>query len=385
MAIKKRKILYISGTRADYGLMKETLLAIQNSLLLKLEIIVTGMHLMSQFGNTINEVKKDKFIIHKANVTYENDDKESTANFIGKFVQQLIGKIEKIKPDIILVLGDRAEMLAGALVGAYLAIPVAHIHGGDISGTVDDIARHTITKLSHIHFPATKKSAERIIKMGEESSRVHIVGSPGIDNILNFNLPSSEVIAKRYKLDLLKPILIVVQHPAEIEVKETKENMEETMLSVKELGYQTIVIYPNADAGGREIIKVIEKYRKYPFIRIYKNISRIDYLGLLKISSVMIGNSSSGIIEAPFFHLPVVNIGSRQTGRERADNIIDVDYKKMDIKKAVQKSLFDKKFKEQVKKCKNPYGGDIKTGHQITKVLSEIKIEDKLLQKKLSY
>jgi UDP-N-acetylglucosamine 2-epimerase (non-hydrolysing)/GDP/UDP-N,N'-diacetylbacillosamine 2-epimerase (hydrolysing) len=160
--------------------------------------------------------------------------------------------------------------------------------------------------------------------------------------------------------------------------------MEETMLAVKDLGYQTIVVYPNADAGGRGMIKVIEKYRKYSFIKIYKNIPRVDYLSLLKITDVMVGNSSSGIVEAPSFHLPVVNIGSRQTGRERAKNIIDVDYKKEQIKKAIEKALYNKKFKKIVQHCSSPYMKK-NTGVKIADILSKIKINKKLLEKKITY
>mgnify|MGYP001586546458 CR=1 FL=1 len=379
--MKKRKILYISGTRADYGLMRQTLFSIKKNPRLELEIAVAGMHLMPEFGKTINEIKKDKFKIHKVNAIYEKDSKESMASFIGELIQLLVERIIKIKPDVILLLGDRAEMLAGAVAGAYLTIPIGHIHGGDVSSTIDDVARNAITKISNVHFPATKKSAERIIKMGEEKWRVHIVGTPGLDDLLKPKLIPAEEIAKIYKLDLSKPILLVVQHSVTAEINQAAIHMEETMLAIKKLGYQTIIIYPNSDAGGREMIKIIEKYRKYPFIRIYKNIPRVDYSSLLRVASVMIGNSSSGIIEAPSFYLPVVNIGTRQLGRERAGNIIDADYKKEAIKKAIERALYDKKFKSRVKSCKNPYRGEKTAGLKIAKILGDIKIDKKLLQK----
>ena len=169
-----KKILYISGTRADYGLIKHTLSTIQNHPKLELEIIATNTHIMKKFGYTIKEIEKDGFKVNKINTIYERDNKESICNFISKFVSELIKKVKKIKPDIILTLGDRAEMLSGAIVGTYLTIPVAHIHGGDISGHVDNSIRHAITKLAHIHFAVTKKSAERITKMGEEAWRVFV-------------------------------------------------------------------------------------------------------------------------------------------------------------------------------------------------------------------
>jgi len=381
----KRKILYISGTRADYGLMKSVLREIENHPKLELEVIATGMHLMPEFGMTINEIKKDGFKIHEIAATYEQDNKQSMANFVGKFIQLLTDKVKKIKPDIIMVLGDRGEMLAGVIVGTYLTIPVAHIHGGDISSTVDEIVRHAITKLAHIHFPATEKSAERIIKMGEDPSNVFVVGAPGLDIILNENLIEPTKLSEKYNLDLSEPILLVIQHPVTTEVDDAPTQIRETLEAISELRYQTILIYPNADAGGRNMIEVIKEYEKHPFIKIFKNIPYKEYLSLMNIASVMVGNSSSGIIEAPSFSLPVVNIGTRQEGRQRAENVIDVDYDKEQIKAAIKKALYDEVFKEKVKKnCKNPYG-DGKAGVRIADILSKIKIDKKLLQKKITY
>mgnify|MGYP001049651759 CR=1 FL=1 len=379
-----RKILYISGSRADYGLMRETLFKIKKHPNLDLEIVATGMHLMPEFGKTINEIKKDGFKIHKINAVYEEDNKESMAKFLGKFITLLVQKIKKINPNIILLLGDRAEMLGGAIVGAYLTIPTFHIHGGEVTSTVDEPVRHAITKLSHVHLVATKNSAKRIIKMGEEPWRVFVVGAPGLDSILNKKLVSPKEIAKKYKLNLSKPILLVIQHPVTTEVENAGWQMKETMEAIKELAYQAIIIYPNADAGGRKMIRVIKKYEKYPFIKSFKSIPHQEYLSLMKIASVMVGNSSSGIIEAPSFHLPAVNIGKREEGRERAENVIDVDYNKEEIKRAIKKAIYDKKFKERVKKCKNPYG-DGKAGIRIVKILNKIKLDKKLLQKKMIY
>lgn len=380
----KKKILYISGTRADYGLMRETLFLIKKNPSLELEIIATGMHVMPEFGQTIDEVKKDGFKVNEVDLIFKKDSKESMAIFIGKFIQLLTEKIVKLRPDIILLLGDRPEMLAAAIVGSYATIPVAHIHGGDVTSTVDDVVRNAITKLSHIHLSATKKSAERIKKMGEEKWRINVVGAPGLDGVLSHQLVSSENIAKKYTIDPRKPILLVAQHSVTMEMKDAKKQIIHTMEAIRELKLQTIVIYPNADAGGREIIKVIKKYKNYPFVRIYKNINRADYLSLLKVVDVMIGNSSSGIIEAPSFFLPVVNIGTRQLGRERVHNTIEVGYKKEKIKKAIKKALYDNYFKNKVARVKNPYGSG-KAGEKITKILANIRIDEKLLNKRITY
>ena len=310
-----RKILYITGTRADYGLMRSVLREIEAHPGLELEIAATGMHLMEEFGMTIEEVKKDGFKIHEIDATYEKDDKESMVNFIGKFIRLLTKKIEEINPDMILLLGDRGEMLAGAIVGAYLTIPTAHLHGGEVSSTVDEFARHAITKLAHIHFPPTKRSAERIIKMGEDPSNVFVVGSPGIDSILNENLIEPVELSKKYDLELSKPILLLLQHPVTTDAEDAPEHIRETLEAIVELRHQTIAIYPNADAGGRDMIEVIREYEKYPFIKMFKSIAHKEYLSLMSIASVIVGNSSSGIIEAPSFGLPAINIGSRQNGR----------------------------------------------------------------------
>jgi UDP-hydrolysing UDP-N-acetyl-D-glucosamine 2-epimerase len=380
----KRKILYISGTRADYGLMQSVLREIEKHPKLELELIATGMHLMLEFGMTINEIKKDGFKIHEIAATYEKDSKESMANFVGKFIQLLTKKVTEINPYMILLLGDRGEMLAGAIVGAYLTIPVAHLHGGEITSTVDEFLRHAITKLAHIHFSATENSAKRIIKMGEDPSNVFVVGAPSLDSILNENLVEPTKLSEEYNLDLSKPVLLVVQHPVTMAVNDAPDHIRETLEAILELKHQAVLIYPNADAGGRKMIEVIKEYEKYPFIKAFKSISHKEYLSLMRIASVFIGNSSSGIIEAPSFGLPVVNIGSRQEGRQRAENVIDVDYDKEQIKAAIKKALYDEDFKEKVKNCKNPYG-DGKAGIRIADILSKIKIDKNLLQKRLTY
>lgn len=382
--MKNRKILYISGTRADYGLMRETLFLIKKHSGLKIEIAATGMHLMPEFGKTINEIKKDGFKIHEINAIYEEDNKESMANFIGEFVKLLTEKIKKIKPDIILLLGDRGEMLAGAIVGAYLSIPVVHVHGGDVTSTVDEFARHAITKLSHLHLAATENSAKRIKKMGEEEWRIFVVGAPGLDSILNEKLFSKEEIAKKYKLNLSKPFLIVLQHPVTVEVRKAGKQMKETMEAIKELNYQTIVIYPNVDAGGRKMIKVIQKYKKLSFIKVFKSLPRKDYLSLMRVASTMVGNSSSGIIETPSFHLTMINIGEREKGREKAGNIIETGCQKAEIKKAILRALGDKKFMKKVKKIKNPYAKGL-AGPRIAQILTKLKIDKRLLEKQITY
>ena len=379
-----RTVLYISGTRADYGLMRSVLFRINSHPKMELHIAVTGMHLMPEFGNTLDEILKDGFICHRINVTYAQDNQESMAMFIGGFIQEFVVLVGDLKPDFLLLLGDRGEMLGGAIVGGYLGVPVVHIHGGEVTATVDEFARHAITKLSHIHLPATKKSAKRIIRMGEYPNRVHVVGAPGLDQIREMKLLEPKVIGERYHLDLSLPVIIVLQHPVTLDGGDSVFQIQQTLKAIHELHEQSIVIYPNADAGGRAMITEIKKYENCPNIHVFPSITHKDFLSLLRITSVLVGNSSSGIIEAPSFGIPTVNIGIRQTGREKGENIIESGYDKDEIKSAILYALNDKDFKESVTKAKNPYG-DGKSSSRIVNILEKTEINPDLLQKRMRY
>ncbi len=382
-----RKIAVVTGTRAEYGILYPVLKAIQAKKDLKLLLMVTGMHLSHEFGYTISEIEKDGFkISSRVDMLLSSDTLAGMAKSVGLGIIGMAQTWEQLKPDIILISGDRVEPLAAAIAGAYMNIPVAHIHGGDKStgGHVDDLARHATTKFAHIHFPATKKSAERILKMGEEEWRIHTVGSPALDMILNEPLFPAGDLAKRLKLDLSRPLILLVQHPVSTQADEAPGQMRETLEAIVELAYPTVVIYPNSDAGGRRVIEAIKEYASYPFIKTFKNLPRREYLRLVKAASVMVGNSSSGLVDAPSFGLPVVNIGIRQEGRERGNNIIDVEHSKQKIIRAIKKALTDKEFLAEVRKCENPYG-DGKASQRIADILSKIEITPRLLQKKITY
>ena len=379
-----RKILYITGTRADYGLMRKCLSKIDNSPDLDLEIIVCGMHLMEEFGYSFNEIKEDGFKTNIVDVVFENDNKYSMAKFLGEFIILLTEKIKDINPDIILLLGDRAEMLGGAIVGTYLNIPTAHLHGGEVSSTVDEYARHAITKLSNIHLVSSQLSKKRVIAMGENPENVYLVGAPGLDVVLEKELIAPDIIANKYDLDLSKPFMLAIQHPVSLEVEESKKQILETLKAIETLKYQTILIYPNADAGGRAIIETINEYKgteNLKHLKTFKNIVHTDFLSLMANASVMIGNSSSGIFEALYFNLPVVNIGSRQKGRERGKNIIDVGYDFLEIKNAIDKAM-SPEFKESFIDSDKPYG-DGNACDKIVEILVNIKLDNNLLKKQL--
>jgi UDP-N-acetylglucosamine 2-epimerase (non-hydrolysing)/GDP/UDP-N,N'-diacetylbacillosamine 2-epimerase (hydrolysing) len=380
-----KRIAVITGTRAEYGIFKPVLQAIKTNPRLKLSLIVVGMHLAAEFGYTVKEIENGHFKIDsKIDVLHLKDTGVAMARSIGECIAKMADSLDRIKPDILLVLGDRSEMLAGAVAATYLGVSIAHIHGGDISGNVDEPVRHAITKLAHIHFPATKESAARIIKMGEERWRVHVVGAPGLDSALSKELPEPKQMVEKYGLDTSKPIILVVQHSLVTEAEDAANQIRETLTAIVELGYQTIMIYPNADAGGRRMIEAIKEYEGHPFIKTFNSIPHEEYLSLMKLASLMVGNSSSGIIEAPSFGLPVVNVGTRQVGRQRAENIIDVGYNKEQIKKAINKALFDEKFKQKARNCRSIYG-DGKAGERIADILSETRINKRLLLKRMTY
>lgn len=367
-----KKILYITGTRADYGLMHSTLELLNENF--QLEVVSTGMHLMEEFGCSINEIKKDDFNLHIVNQTFLEDNEQSMSIFIGNLIRDLTEVMANINPDIVLLLGDRGEMLAGAIVASYLQIPIAHIHGGDISLTVDDKARHAITKLANIHFPATEKSALRIKQMGENPDNIYVVGAPGLDSIIKNKDNIDETYLKE-KYGIKKDFILVLQHPVSAENKESAFQISQTLDAVTSTSYQIIVIYPNADAGGRAMINKINEYD----VDSYKNIPHDDFIGLLNIASILIGNSSSGIIESSSFKLPVINIGTRQQGREKASNVIDVDYNREEILEAI-KYIESEEYSEILKNCDNPYGNG-KSCENICNILKKIDINDKLLNK----
>ncbi|MFA5147192.1 MAG: UDP-N-acetylglucosamine 2-epimerase [Candidatus Omnitrophota bacterium] len=381
----KKKICAITGSRADYGIYHPVFRAIKGSRHLELYIVATCMHLMREFGYTAREIEKDGFRIYrKADISYGEDTAVAMSVSVGKAVILLSKIFAELRPDVVMVLGDRGEMLSGAIAANYLNIPVAHIHGGEVSGHVDGLLRHAITKLAHIHLAPTKGSGERIIRMGEEPWRVHVVGAPALDRIINGRFSPRAKLIKRYKIDPTSPLILAVQHPVSTEIGKAASHMKIMLDAVRETGVQTIVAYPNADAGGRRMIEVIRSYKRYPFIKAFKSIPHEDYLGLMKIASVLVGNSSSGIIEAPSFGLPVVNIGARQHGRERSPNIIDVRCVKGEIVNAVKKAMSDSAFRKGAARHRNLYG-DGNAAKRIVSLLEDIKIGDRLLHKRITY
>ncbi|MDO8492838.1 MAG: UDP-N-acetylglucosamine 2-epimerase [bacterium] len=384
MKIKRKKIAYISGTRADFGIMKSILKSIDRSPKLELQLYVTGIHLTSGFGSTFREVQKEFSQTRSIKVTFDSDDFGGVAKFLGKFSTKLVEAFTQNRPDFVLVLGDRPEELCVATVCLYLGIPTGHFRGGEMTSTFDEIARHANTKLCSLHFAATPESAQRIEKMGEEKWRIHTVGDASLDIILNEKLPSQEELFGLLKLDTKKRVILVTQHSVSYEMEDAGRQMGETLEAVKKFNLPVVIIYPNADAGGRRIIGEIEKERKNPLFRIFPSLEYKYFLALEREAAVWVGNSSGAMVESSSFGTPVINIGTRQMGRQRGANVIDVGYNKKEIERAIDKSLNNSAYLKRLKKIKNPWG-DGKTGPRVAKILENIIISPRLLTKQITY
>ena len=379
-----KKIAYISGNRADFGLMTPILQAIQKSKKLELRLYTTGTHFMPEFGGTINIVKKLFPNVKEIPVAFESDDRKGMAKFAAQFLGKLIPVLVKDKPDIVFAPCDRVEMLTAAMAALYLGIPVAHIHGGEKTSTVDELARHAITKIAHIHFAATKESAERIKKMGEDKWRIHIVGAPVLDVILNEKLPSRKEVENYLNLKPGGKFILLTQHPVSEEWRESGKQIKETLAALKKFKFPIVATYPHADAGGLKIIKVLEKEKTNPLFRIFPNVPYKMFLALQREAAVWVGNSSGAIVESSSFKTPVVNIGIRQLGRQHGDNVINVGYNSREIAVAIEKSLHNNKYLKKLSAIKNPYG-DGRTTKRVIRVLEQLKLNVALLKKQITY
>ncbi|MDP3710343.1 MAG: UDP-N-acetylglucosamine 2-epimerase [bacterium] len=375
----KKNIAYISGSRADFGIMTPVLRAIKNSKKLNLQLYATGMHLMNDFGGTINEIKKEFSGVVPIKTWFKGNERKYTARFMGSFLEKVVTVLEKYKPDFLLVMGDRPEMFCVALAGLYMGIPVAHVHGGERTTTVDESARHAITRLAHLHFPATKESAERIRKMGEEKWRITTVGAPALDTIIKEKLPTRDELFRSLNINPAEKIALVTFHPVSEKWRLSGQQMGEIMAAIKGLNMVTVIIYPNTDAGSHFIINEIEKEKNNPRFRIYKNLPYKHFLALEREASVWIGNSSAAMIESAYFGTPVVNVGDRQRNRERGDNVIDVRCIKKDVVSAIRKSIFkEKRYGKKI-------WGDGRASKRIVKILEDLKITNRLLEKQITY
>jgi len=338
---------------------------------------------LDTFGYTIEEIRKDGFKIHGVvHNTFDGYSHLTMVKSLSVFMLQLPEMLQQMGADFVLVSGDRGEQLMAAVVGAHLYIPVAHIQAGEISGNIDGTTRHAITKFAHLHFAANEEAAQRVLKMGEEPHRVHNVGAPLLDEFCNGQVLSKEETRKKYSLDEKNPNILFVFHPITEELHNLEKYLDEVLQAVTSFGYRTIVIQNNSDAGSKIVKRKIQEYKK-PNMSVYSSLPRADYAGLLSTADVLVGNSSSGILEASTFGLPVVNIGNRQKGRMQGENVINTDYDQAAIITAIQQAL-SPVFKKKAQRSINPYG-DGQSAKRIVEILAQVPIDETLLIKKLTY
>ena len=376
-----KKILIVTERRADYSKFRPILNEIKKSKKLDYYLVVTGSHLLKEHGLTINEIKDDGFKISKKFHMYSKIKDDSGAEMLhglSKSIYHLTKTIQKIKPDIILAGFDIGANLAASIVGAHMNILVAHMEGGEITGTIDESIRHATTKFSHMHFVTHDEAKDRLIRMGENPKFIHVVGNPSLDSIKSFKKIPTSRLEKEFSIDLKKPLFLILQHTVTSEVSKIDSYIKKTIDAVKELNVQSLLIYGNADAGSKKIIKLIKKSK----IKQYSSLTFVKYVNLLSRCTALVGNSSSGIMEAPFLKIPSINIGTRQTGRLHAESVLDVGYSKTEIKNALKKVLNDKNFQKKLKNTISIYG-DGNSAKKIVKILERLDLKKVPIQKRL--
>ena len=382
--MSSRKIACVTGTRADYPRVRSVLKEIDSRKDLELDIIVTGSHLLRDYGYSAQEIVDDGFTISKKVEIFQGDFDTplGMAQASARCTDGIAKALSEINPDIVLITVDRVETLASTTAASLMNFPIAHIQGGEVTGTIDESIRHAVTKLSHIHFPATEDAAQRIINLGEDKRYVFNTGCPYIDEIIKLSPVDKKTLSIKYGFDFNKELIIFTQHAVTTEFEDSLRQVEITLEALEKFpDFQIICFFSNTDAGGKKIIDRINQQEN--FLKI-PNMLSTDFLSLMHYASLMIGNSSAGIREAPSFKLPTINIGSRQNGRLRAKNVIDVNHDVDEIEKALTKVLYDKKFKESLMDLENPYGN----GHaakQIVDILQNIELTKELIQKEICY
>ena len=367
------KILTLVERRADYSRIKPILKELYQDPFFDVYLIVTGACLLDIHGKDIDYIKNDGFIVNSELPMFHEGEINTNISMVKALAKVLNGiadEIEYFNPDLVLTGFDIGANLATTIAAAHMNIPVAHIQGGEVTGTIDESIRHAMSKFAHIHFPATEDSKNRLIRLGENPKYIFKVGCPSIDTIIQTPIIEKSTLEKKFNLDFSKPVVLLIQHPVTTESEESKQQISNTIDAIKELGIQALVALPNNDAGASEIIKEI----KNSGLNWYPSLSSEEFVNIYRNIWAIVGNSSSGIHEASTFGIPSVNIGTRQQDRERALNVIDVGYSKKEIKNGIQKALFDDSFRSNILNIKNPYGvGD--SSKKIVKILKSINLE----------
>ena len=372
----------VSVARSDSGIYLPILRAIQDNPKLQLKLIVAGMHLSNEFGLTYKYFEEQGFeIAEHIEMTMSTDTPEGLAKSMGLGLISFGQLFGKWQPDILMVLGDRFEMLAAASAAMPFTIPIAHLHGGEATeGLIDEPIRHSITKMSHLHFVSTQDYFNRVVQLGEEPWRVTLSGAPSLDSLHSIKQWPKNKLEKKLGFSLNNPTILATLHPLTLEYKDTLVHVDCFLGALKKLKVQVVFTYPNADTAGRIIIDKIDKFvSKYDWATVVVNFGQEGYFSMLNYASVMVGNSSSGIIESASFDIPVVNIGDRQRGRIHSFNVIDVDYNQNQIVKTIKK-VMNSEFSKKLKGMKNPYGDGTASKKIIDKII-KTPINKKLIMK----
>jgi len=382
------KIAIFTATRAEYGLLRWTIKRLQESL--EIYVIVGGTHLSPVEGYTIDEIKRDK-IKNILKLPFLNVSKTAPAltNSIGNGLIQISQVFSYIKPNFLLILGDRYELFIPAIVSMMFGIPIIHLSGGErTEGLIDEQVRHAITKTAHIHMPSTEFYAENISKMGEEDWRIYIVGAAGLENIKKLEPYSKKEILDLSDIDVDKPTILCTYHPVTLEGEESVAwQMSNLLKALSKFNLQVVFTRPNAEVGSDKIVKMIKDFvAKNDKAYFFDSLGSRLYLSFLKYAKAVVGNSSSGIIEAPSFHIPTVNIGNRQKGRFKPESVIQTGYSVNEIAEGLEKALYNEEFLQQIKHLKNPYGDGNANKYVVDAMREFVKIpKERLLKKKLSF
>ncbi len=377
-----RTIGVVTVARSDYGIYLPILRQIIESPDLHLHLIVSGMHMSPEFGHTVEQIVADGFEIgDQFDMLLSSDRAEGIAKSMGMGVMGFAQSFSRLRPDILVVLGDRFEMFAAAIAALPFNIPIAHIHGGEVTqGAIDEAIRHSITKMSHLHFVSTEDYSKRVIQMGEEPWRVTISGAPSLDNLRTIHLLEKDDLEKTIDMPLEPVPLLVTYHPVTLESNDTAWHICELLAALDEIKMPVLFTSPNADTSNRVIVDAISQYvQAHRNARLVTNLGTQAYFSCMQYAAAMVGNSSSGIIEAASFGLPVVNIGNRQRGRIQGKNTINVDYGRRDIVEAIRLAV-SPNFQESLAGMSNPYG-DCRAAERIVQVISKVSINQRLLHK----
>jgi UDP-hydrolysing UDP-N-acetyl-D-glucosamine 2-epimerase len=383
-----RKVCIFIGSRANYSSIKSVMRAIDAHPDLQLQLVVGASALLDRFGSVVDLIEEDGFTpIARVTMIVEGETPATMAKSTGLGLLELPTVFEMLKPDVVVSVGDRFETMATAVAAAYMNIPVAHTMGGEISGTIDESIRHAVTKLAHVHFPANAVAAERIVRMGEPPETVHVVGCPRIDLAAEIayqdgGIPHAEWLTREgvgAHVDPTEPFLLVNQHPVTTEYGQGKEQIWETLMALEELRMPTIMLWPNVDAGSEDLatgMRTFRETRNPTYIRFYKNFPIDTYVRLMLSCACVVGNSSAPVREGAFLGVPAVNIGTRQRGRDRGPNVVDVGYSRLEIVAAVRQQLQRGRYPS------DPLYGDGKAGGRIADLLARVPLT---VQKRLVF